>query len=141
GPSDSPFDRVWTKLPPKPAPIVFTPTLGLKLASGAGDMLDSMAKFVSDIIRYRTPVRYLFLSTYQQKHHHHHHQHRRYKTDDDLEEGARYEVNDGYTELGGLDQTSNGSFEQSPTRMPDANTTATDQLIGSILGGLANFYH
>ena len=69
---DSPWNRVLVKQP-KPvgaaaaSAILTNPTLGLKLANGAGDMLDSLTKYVSDLLRYRTPVRYFFLSTYTNK--------------------------------------------------------------------------
>lgn len=67
--ADSPWDRVLVQAP-KPTgvnaatAILSHPTLGLKLVNGAGDMLDSLTKYVGDLLRYRSPVRYLYLSTY-----------------------------------------------------------------------------
>lgn len=43
------------------------PPLPLKLANGAGDMLSSLTKYISDFLRHRTPIKYLYLVTYAQK--------------------------------------------------------------------------
>ncbi|KAH9399306.1 hypothetical protein TYRP_018219 [Tyrophagus putrescentiae] len=62
------------------------PSLGLKLVNGAGDMLDSLTKYVGDLLRYRTPVRYYLLSSYTNRRRmYYHHQHQR----DDKEEDAK----------------------------------------------------
>ena len=62
------------------------PSLGLKLVNGAGDMLDSLTKYVGDLLRYRTPVRYYLLSSYTNRRRmYYHHQHQR----DDKEEDTK----------------------------------------------------
>lgn len=45
------------------------PPLPLRLANGAGDMLNSFTKYVGDFLRHRTPIKYLFLATYQKNKH------------------------------------------------------------------------
>lgn len=89
---DSPWDRVLLKASslkltsgglgtggsPAAQAILKNPTLGLKLVNGAGDMLDSLTKYVSDLLRYRTPVRYFLLSSYTNRRRlYYHHQQQR----------------------------------------------------------------
>ena len=76
--SDSPWERVVTKIPKQGVisnPAFQPSTMSLKLVNGAGDMLDSFTRYLADILINRSPLRYLYLSTYSttvvnhQKHH------------------------------------------------------------------------
>ncbi|KAH7643279.1 hypothetical protein HUG17_9970 [Dermatophagoides farinae] len=60
---DSPWERIWTRpTRPQTSSMLTKPTLGLKLVNSAGDMLDSMTRFMVDALRSQTLLRYLFLS-------------------------------------------------------------------------------
>lgn len=43
--------------------MIKQPALGLQLANGAGDMLDSITKFVEDFLKHRTPVKYFLVKS------------------------------------------------------------------------------
>lgn len=55
--SDSPWELIWTR-PKKPqtSSTISKPNLSLKLMNGAGDMLDSLARFVANTIKNNIPL-------------------------------------------------------------------------------------
>lgn len=55
--SDSPWELIWTR-PKKPqtSSTLSKPNLSLKLMNGAGDMLDSLARFVANTIKNNIPL-------------------------------------------------------------------------------------
>lgn len=64
--TDSPWTRVLRPTPRRPATLapLQDPSLGLKLVNGAGDMADSLAKYVADMLVHRSPLRYLFFALF-----------------------------------------------------------------------------
>ena len=100
---DSPWERIWTRpTRPQTSSMLTKPTLGLKLVNSAGDMLDSMTRFMVDALRSQTLLRYLFLSSYKQRQQQQQsYNYNYYRTmdhdDDDDNDGNNVESNDSVT--------------------------------------------